>query len=209
MYIQETRKAQLHLDAQGLAIQVPIVERVPKVSYKFINVVAMGLLEFDGEGIDLAKIEACIPVKHPQYFPCVMFKVEEVSVLVFKNGKIILTAIKDPTVLHDVKRKIEQIFEDAGIVFRKFTIAIQNIVVIANLQRRINLEMTCLTMENCMYEPEQFPAAVIKRYNGHRGSFLLFANSKIIYLGDNSLVDLDAKINSLVEELYNAGLVMD
>src|SRR4030042_2695898 len=89
MYYQATKKDQLFFDEQrynSLALETP---SELKVDYKIINVVAMGVLSLVEDSIDLAKIEAIIPVKHPNYFPCVMFKVENVSILVFKNGKII------------------------------------------------------------------------------------------------------------------------
>ncbi len=177
------------------------------VKFKFINIVAMGTLTLAENCIDLAKIEVIIPVKHPNYFPCVMFKVDEVPILVFKNGKIILTGIKDLSILPKLKGAINDILIAAGIKFTKFIIEVQNLVAMTNLNCRINLELTCLTMENCIYEPEQFPAAIIKRYNGQRGTFLVFSNSKIIYLGCNSSDNLGVTFNDFVRELYETGLV--
>jgi len=207
MYYQATKKDQLLFDEQRLSSVTLESPSQLEVDYKIINVVAMGVLTLVEASIDLAKIEAVIPVKHPNYFPCVMFKVDGVSILVFKNGKIILTAIKDPSLIPDLKVAIQEILAAAGIKYTKFTIEIQNLVAMTNLHHRINLEMTCLTLENCLYEPEQFPAAIVKKYNGQRGVFLIFGNSKIIYLGCNSLTHLDTTINALVKELYETGLV--
>ncbi len=167
----------------------------------------MGSLTLDQESLDLAKIEAIIPVKHPNYFPCVMFKVYEIPTLVFKNGKIILTGIKDFSILPLLKTAINDILLAAGIKFTEFIIEVQNLVAMTNLNRRINLEMTCLTMENCIYEPEQFPAAIIKKYHGQRGTFLVFSNSKIIFLGCNSTDNLGTTFNEFVRELWETGLV--
>ncbi len=205
MYIDASKKVQLQLEEQRLALIA--LECPENVSYKIINIVAMGSLTLDEEGLDLAKIEAIIPVKHPNYFPCVMFKINEVAILIFRNGKIILTAIKDPSIIPNLKRAIQDVLSAAGIKYSNFTIDIQNLVAMTNLNRRINLEMTCLTMENCIYEPEQFPAAIVKKYNGQRGTFLVFGNSKIIYLGSNSVNHLDSTLNAFVKELYDTGLV--
>ncbi len=205
MYIEASKKEQLQLEEQRLALIAP--ECPVNISYKIINIVAMGSLTLDEEALDLAKIEAVIPVKHPNYFPCVMFKIDEVAILIFRNGKIILTAIKDPSIIPNLKRAIQDVLSAAGIKYSNFTIDIQNLVAMTNLNRRINLEMTCLTMENCIYEPEQFPAAIVKKYNGQRGTFLVFGNSKIIYLGCNSVSHLDSTLNAFVKELYDTGLV--
>ncbi len=185
-----------------IAPECPIPEK-----YKIINIVAMGTLTLTENCIDFAKIEAIIPVKHPKYFPCVMFKVYEIPILVFKNGKIILTGVKDLLILPRLKAAINDILLAAGIKFTEFIIEVQNLVVMTNLNCRINLELTCLTMENCIYEPEQFPAAIIKRFHGQRGTFLVFSNSKIIYLGCNSSDNLDITFNDFVRELYGTGLV--
>lgn len=167
----------------------------------------MGVLTLVDESIDLTKIEAVIPTKRPNYFPCVMFSIEGIPILIFKNGKIILTAIKDISVIPSLKAAIEEVLAAAGIMYSLFVIEIQNIVAMTNLQREIDVEMVCLTFENCIYEPEQFPAAVVKRYHGQRGTFLVFKNSKIIYLGSNSSCNLERTFNEFVRELYDTGLV--
>ncbi len=208
MYYQINKNAQVVLEEQReLNISSEPRAHVP-VDYKIINVVAMGTLTLAEGSIDLAKIEAVIPVKHPNYFPCVMFKVEEVSILVFKNGKIILTAIKHPETIPVVKQAIEDILLTAGIKYTKFVIEIQNLVAMANLGRKIDLAMTCLTLENCLYEPEQFSGAIVRNFNGQSGAFLVFNNSKIIYLGSRSLETLNDTMTAFVKNLYESGLVL-
>ncbi len=184
------------------------VQPMDKVEYKIINVMAMGTVIVAEEGIDLAKIEAVIPVTHPKYFPCVMYKVKDVAILIFRNGKMILTAITDLSVIPFLKVAIKDMLLKACIKFTGIKIEIQNIVVGANLGCRIDLEMACLMLKNCLYDPELFPAAIVKKYDGQRGTFLVFGNSKIIGLGFNSLTHLDTTIGTFVQELRATGLVV-
>jgi len=60
-----------------------------------------------------------------------------------------------------------------------------------------------------MYEPEQFPAAIVKNYRNRGGVFLIFANSKIICLGIHEIELLETQFDALVEELYEMGLVVE
>jgi transcription initiation factor TFIID TATA-box-binding protein len=207
MYYQTSKREQVYLEEQLRILSTQETELETKVDYKIINAVAMGVLTLVEPSIDLTKIEAVIPVKHPNYFPCVMFTVDGVAILIFKNGKIILTAIKDLAVIPTIKGAIEGVLAAAEIKYTNFTIEIQNLVAMTHLKHRINLEMACLTLDNCLYEPEQFPAAIVKKYNGQRGTFLVFGNSKILYLGCNEVSQVDSAMNGFVKELYETGLV--
>jgi transcription initiation factor TFIID TATA-box-binding protein len=185
------------------------IMRPQSIDYKLINVVAMGVLNIGGTSLDLAKLEPVTQVKYLNRFPCAMFKVVGISVLLFKNGKMIITGLKDPMEIPPVKSGIEEILEQAGYQYDSFEISIQNLVAMLELGHRIDLEMTCLTMENCMYEPEQFPAAVFKNYHQRGGSLLVFANGKIISLGINDIDQLQVQFEAIVDELFDIELVKD
>jgi len=50
--------------------------------YKIINIVALGILDLEGEKkIDFNEVEKRIEVKRLNRFPCVMFKIDNISVI--------------------------------------------------------------------------------------------------------------------------------
>ncbi|HMF34132.1 MAG TPA: hypothetical protein VKK79_22095 [Candidatus Lokiarchaeia archaeon] len=206
MYYQAAKK-QTSLYQNALASETKLLRPV-SIDYKMINLVAMGILEIGEKSLDLAQLEAVKEVKYLNRFPCAMFKVEGITVLLFKNGKMIITGLKDTIQIPHIKYALEEILEDARFKYNSFEITIQNLVAMVNLGQRIDLEMMCLTMENCMYEPEQFPAAIIKNYRKLGGVFLIFANSKIICLGMHDEDLLDEQFNAVVDELYQLDLVV-
>ncbi|MHA1111335.1 MAG: hypothetical protein ACTSRE_09550 [Promethearchaeota archaeon] len=176
-------------------------------TYRITNIVALGILDLTKqEDIDFSKIEAVIAVRSLNRFPCVLFKIEDVSVIIFKNGKMIITGLKREDQIPKIKKKIEKVLGKAKIKYTGFNITIQNFVAMTNLKRRINLEMACLTLMNCIYEPEQFPAAIIRDLE-EGGAFLLFSNSKIICLGIRSVEHLETSLKNLIQQIYDFELV--
>lgn len=176
--------------------------------YKIINIVALGILKLDGEDkIDFSEVEKRIEVKRLNRFPCVMFKIDNVSIILFRNGKLIMTGIKKQKRIPIIKEKIIDRLAKAEIKFSEFNIKIQNLVVMSQLKRLINLEMACLTLTNCLYEPEQFPAAIVKPPTG--GTFLIFSNSKIIGLGMKDIKMVKNSLRSLIQNIFDYDLFID
>ncbi|MHA1730216.1 MAG: hypothetical protein ACTSWY_16015 [Promethearchaeota archaeon] len=176
-------------------------------SYKVTNIVALGLLKLrEITEIDFTKIEKIIKVRYLNRFPCILFKIDGVSIIFFKNGKMIITGLKKTEQIPLIKKRIEKILSKTKIKYDDFSIEIQNFVTMTNLNRRINLEMTCLSMMNCIYEPEQFPAAIVRDYD-LGGAFLIFSNSKIICLGIRNVVDLENSLKKLIHQIHEFGLI--
>ncbi len=173
------------------------------IPYKLINIVALGILTKDEEPlkIDFERVKNLIDVKDVKRFPCIQFKVNGKSIILFKNGKIIFTGVKEMSTLYELKDAILPKLEEAKINFDEFDIEIKNLVIMVNLEKMINLEMACLSLENCLYEPEQFPAAIVKPKSG--GTFLIFSNSKIIGLGLKSMEHVENSLVKMIEEIYD------
>jgi TATA-box binding protein (TBP) (component of TFIID and TFIIIB) len=181
--------------------------------YKVINVVCLGILELEKVGaeitkIDFSEVEKKIEVKRLNRFPCVMFKLkmktgESISCILFRNGKMIITGVKHQDSIPTIKKDIEKKLHEGGINFSGFTIDIQNLVVMTNLHRTINLEMSCLTLTNCLYEPEQFPAAIVKQ---DKSTCLIFSNSKIISLGNKTEAEMKTSLTNLIQNIFDNDL---
>ena len=174
---------------------------------KVINVVALGLVH-SCETIDLDAFTVHarnngIEIKTMNRFPSLNITVLGVTVLLFKNGKIIFTGEKDITKLRAVAVEFERILNeamDAGDKI-KIELIIQNMVAMTRCDHFIDLEEMCLNCCDIIYEPEQFPAAILKR-NGKRGVFLIFSNSKIICLGLKSKEVIDREMEAFLDVLY-------
>lgn len=176
--------------------------------YKIINVVALGILALpENQPINFDELEKRMQVKRLNRFPCVMFKVEQISIILFKNGKMIITGIKRREDIPIIQDNISSHLNVHGIMFNNFEIKIQNLVAMCQLGKTINLEMACLTLTNCIYEPEQFPAAIIKNSSG--GAFLLFSNSKIICLGMRNLDNLERSLCDLIQSIFENDIFID
>ena len=174
-------------------------------AYKIINIVALGILTLDKEGpINFDEFEKKVQVKRLNRFPCVMFKIDNISVILFKNGKLILTGIKNEEEILPLKEKISERLAIGGVNYSKFDIKIQNLVAMSQLSKIINLELACITLTNCLYEPEQFPAAIVKPPAG--GTFLIFSNSKIIGLGMRNQEMLETNLRDLIQDIFDYDL---
>ena len=177
--------------------------------YKTINIVCLGILKLTNtERINFESVEKRIKVKRLNRFPCVLFKLQinpnnSISCIVFRNGKLIITGLKSETDIPIVKDMIIAQLIEGGIEFSQLDINIQNFVVMTNLHRIVNLELACLTLNNCLYEPEQFPAAIVKM---NKSTCLIFSNSKIINLGNKTKNDVEDSLRSLIQELFNNDL---
>lgn len=170
----------------------------------------MGLCTFrEGFVLNFDNLSSEIEFKRLNRFPCIMFKIDNISCILFKNGKIILTGIKTHEQIPPLKQKILETLEILKIpVQGDIEITIQNLVAMTNLHKTINLEMLCLSLDNCIYEPEQFPAAIVKKPN-KKGVFLIFSNSKIIILGLREVEVLEQSLLELIKNIYEKDLFVE
>ncbi len=207
-------KSTFSLPAQTISvhqgdIEAAIGEAQYDFPFKLINVVALGILKLkDDVPINFEVLETKLPdIRRLNRFPCILFKIDNISVILFKNGKLILTGIKSQADIPVLKGKIIKTLEKGDIHFSEFDIKIQNLVVMSHLDRIINLEMACLQLTNCLYEPEQFPAAIIKPTSG--GTFLLFSNSKIIGLGMRTMAMVETSLRNLIQDIFDFDLFIE
>jgi transcription initiation factor TFIID TATA-box-binding protein len=170
-------------------------------SYKIINIVASGYLTLNqGVVIDFDDLERKIVLKRMSHFPSVVFKVAGVSIILFKNGKMIITGIHNINQIIELKQKIALELSNKGIEFKGFEVKIENLIAMTQLGKCVDLEMLCLKMNNVLYDPQQFSAAIIKPHP--KCTFLLFGNSKIICLGIRDLEQLECMLYEFIDKLY-------
>ncbi len=156
------------------------------MKYQIVNLVASSNLNAT---LDLYNLAITIPniEYEPEQFPGAILKLREpkVSMLLFKNGKVIcsgassekeisLAIRKASKLIHDVQRKVK--------VQKRVTYNVVNLVATANLNQTLDLFQIATKLDNVEYEPEQFPGAIL-RISEPKLTLLLFKNGKMICAG--------------------------
>jgi len=156
------------------------------MKYTIVNLVASANLNAT---LDLYNLAITIPnVEYePEQFPGAILKLKEpkVSMLLFKNGKVICSGAsnekqisqgirKASKLIHDVQRSVK--------VQKRVKYNVVNLVATANLNQTLDLFQTAMKLDNVEYEPEQFPGAIL-RIAEPKLTLLLFKNGKMICAG--------------------------
>ncbi len=156
------------------------------VKYQIVNLVASATLNAT---LDLYNLAVSIPdiEYEPEQFPGAILKLKEpkVSMLLFKNGKLIISGASSEEQIQQGIRKasklIHEIQKNVKVV-SKVEYEVVNLVATANLNRALDLFQTALKLDNVEYEPEQFPGAIL-RITDPKITLLLFKNGKVICAG--------------------------
>lgn len=210
MEILEIQQKNKQIDVHQGDLEHELEPNQTNFPFKVINIVVLAKMKFKKEDqkIDFDVLEKNIEVKRLNRFPCVLFKIDNISIILFKNGKAIITGLKKHEQIKRIAKKMENFLRhDGKLEFESLSTEIQNLVIMSRLGKIINLEMACLTLTNCLYEPEQFPAAIVK--TPHGGTFLIFSNSKIIGLGMRSMQMVRKSLKYLINEIFENDLFIN
>jgi transcription initiation factor TFIID TATA-box-binding protein len=173
------------------------------LKYTVVNMVAAASLD---QMLDLYSLAVGIPniEYEPEQFPGAILKIKEpkVSMLLFKNGKIICSGANSEKQIEQGIRKankmISEIQKDIK-VKRKVDFEIVNFVATAALDMNLDLFEVAMKLNNVEYEPEQFPGAIL-RLDEPKLTFLLFKNGKMICAGAKKETHLRKGLK-IVEEM--------
>jgi transcription initiation factor TFIID TATA-box-binding protein len=103
--------------------------------------------------------------------------------------------------------RVVRLLKEKGFLIKEEPIIeIQNIVASIDLFGRIDLELAANTLENVMYEPEQFPG-LIYRMSSPKVVILMFASGKLVCTGAKTEREVHEAIRKLSEELREKGLI--
>lgn len=139
----------------------------------------------------------------PESFPGLVYRVKDpkASTLIFTTGKIICSGAKSFRTAKKAIQKIMEEFKRMKIkVGKKVDVEIVNIVASASLNARLDLNKIVFELEECEYEPEQFPGLVY-RLDEPNVVFLIFNSGKIICTGAHSENDVEIAIKNLRKKL--------
>ena len=101
----------------------------------------------------------------------------------------------------DVKH-VANLLIKANLIKDTFTsYRVRNVVALADLRRHVDLEHLVARLKGVIYEPEQFPGAIIKLNDFEKMTALLFASGKIVITGLKTTKDLHKKVRRIAELL--------
>lgn len=174
----------------------------PKPTANIENIVATVSLD---QTLDLRMIERSILTVeyNPEQFPGLVYRLDspKVTALIFKSGKMVVTGAKSTHDLIEAVKKIVRNLKKHGIqIYGRPKVQIQNIVASANLNVCVDLERAALTLENSMYEPEQFPG-LIHRMDEPRVVLLIFSSGKMVITGAKREEEVYEAVNRIYEKL--------
>lgn len=145
----------------------------------------------------------------PESFPGLVYRVAtpKASNLIFSTGKIICSGTQSK---EDARKAIGialQNFKDIGVkVSDKLDMEIVNIVASGNLKATLELNTIVFGLNDCEYEPEQFPG-VVHRIFDPKVVFLIFSSGRIVITGARSIEQVVKGVEKLKDELKELGIM--
>lgn len=104
-------------------------------------------------------------------------------VSIFNSGKLISVGTKsEKESVHELNKTLNFLVGKGFVKPIVLNPKIQNIVVTANLGSILNLDGLALA-SNIIYEPEQFPAVILRLKEPYKASILIFASGKVVITG--------------------------
>ncbi len=156
------------------------------IDYAIVNLVASGGLNAN---LDLYNLAMSIPniEYEPEQFPGAILKMKEpkVSMLLFKNGKIICSGASAQNQINLAIKKANKMINEiqpSVKILKTIEYEVVNLVATGNLHQNLDLFATAMQLDNVEYEPEQFPGAIL-RLDDPNLTMLLFKNGKVICAG--------------------------
>jgi transcription initiation factor TFIID TATA-box-binding protein len=139
---------------------------------------------------------------------CIRLTKPKSTILLFKNGKMIITGLKNSQEAITVVDRIITKLKNIGIqIPENPEIKIVNLVISINLQQRINLDKASLLLMDSIYEPEVFPGIILHVDQPIKCVFLLFSSGKVILTGLKKEEDIIPAIKFLGTQLKTTNIL--
>ena len=138
----------------------------------------------------------------PNQFPGMVYRMKKpkTSFLIFSSGKMNCTGATSLKEAKEAINKMLRILKKAGVKVHKPKMEVQNIVASANLNMKLDLDKIAFNLENCEYEPEQFPGLVY-RIEKPKVAFLIFSSGRIVCTGARNKKQIEDAIKILIKRL--------
>lgn len=173
------------------------------VSVHIVNVVATASLE---QKVDFSRITQAKEVLYDSdvYGGSVAyFKTSKMKgrVSIFSSGKLIsVGTTSEETAFKELELAMESLSQARLIKKTKIVPKIQNIVASADFGLSVNLEKLSENMR-AIYEPEQFPGAILRINKPNKACVLVFASGKAVITGFKESVQLQFIVQELKQTM--------
>jgi len=138
----------------------------------------------------------------PDVYRCGYIKDQKMKgkVSIFPSGKLIsIGTKKESDAINDLKHVAKLLERANHIKHTNVGVKIQNIVAIADLDKTIDLTRLATNVVSAVYEPEQFPGAIIKLDELSNVTVLVFGSGKLVLLGLKNLKHLKQLSKHIIE----------
>lgn len=143
----------------------------------------------------------------PESFPGLVYHVAnpKASTLVFSTGKVICAGTQSLEKAKQAIKKTLSDFNRIGVEMpKKLDMEIVNIVANAKIAKKLELNKIVFGLENCEYEPEQFPG-VVHRLGDPKVVFLIFSSGSVVCTGGRSVEAVELGVKRLKRKLKQIG----
>jgi transcription initiation factor TFIID TATA-box-binding protein len=169
------------------------------VKSKIVNVVATASLDLPMDFEELRKYREIFHDSDVYGGRVAYFKTAEMEgkVSIFLSGKMISVGTKSEAQAFK-ELKLARSFLVKKKLAKKIELQpkIQNLVVTADFETNLELEKLCEKIK-AIYEPEQFPGAILRVQEPFKASILIFASGKIVIAGLRSSEQIEPTIQLL------------
>lgn len=125
------------------------------------------------------------------------------KIAIFSSGKMISVGTKnEKQASHELKLASDFIIQNGYSKSSMLDFKVQNIVVLADFKVNLDLE-NLVEKTKAIYEPEQFPAAVVRFVEPYKVCILIFASGKTIVSGIKSEKEIEPTIEKLTRLLQS------
>ncbi|MDR0460246.1 MAG: hypothetical protein LBH62_02220 [Nitrososphaerota archaeon] len=119
------------------------------------------------------------------------------KVSIFLSGKMISVGTKSEKQAQTELQITKKFLSDKGFIKdTKISPCTQNLVITADFEQSLNLEELAQKTK-AIYEPEQFPGAILRITQPYKTSILIFASGKTVITGLKNQTEIEPTINKL------------
>ena len=172
------------------------------IKTSIVNVVATAALD---QRLDLEELRTCSQILHdPEIYGgrVAYFRSPEIrgEVTIFPSGKMISAGTKSEVEAFGALDHVKEFLAEKGFIapllLKK---KIQNIVVVVDFSRQVNLEKLAQTHSKIVYEPERFPGAILRLEEPSRATALIYTSGKAVIAGLRSSMEIEPLARKLEE----------
>jgi transcription initiation factor TFIID TATA-box-binding protein len=172
------------------------------VSYEIVNVVSTADLT---QRVDLQEIASLLYTIYDQEIyggKVAYLKTPDMygKTTIFPSGKLINVGSRSPEqAANDLRYTAQYLLDHNLIDSTPVKPDIRNLVAVTTFTGMLNLE-TIVDLIGAMYEPEQFPGAILKNEETN-ATYLIFQSGKIVILGTKGITELEKSVHIIHEIL--------